>query len=150
MDNTAIIKELILEEGTRLFAYDDATGEPIVPGYVMVGHPTIGTGRDLDRHGLSGAEAQFLLDDDLAAIEQALKIYPWWLDLNAARQFVIVSMVFNMGVRGMLGFRKMIAALNDGGYSVAASEMLASKWGVQLPARSHRLAQIMQSGVLLP
>lgn len=142
------VKHLTLEEGTRLFAYDDATGEAICPGYVMVGHPTIACGRALDTHGLSAGEVQTLLENDIAAIDAALRIYPWWVALSSVRQFVIVDMAFNLGINGLLKFRRMIAALSDGNYSLTATEMLASAWATQLPTRAHKLAQIMRTGHL--
>lgn len=144
--DVALIKELIAEEKTVLYAYDDATGEPVVPGYRMQGHVTVGTGRSLDTHGISAAEAAFLLDDDLASIQAALCIYPWWLALSPVRQFIVVDMCFNMGVSGMLGFPHMIAALFHGDYPAAAKEMLNSHWAVQLPARARRLAEAMRVG----
>jgi lysozyme len=142
------IKELILEERTVLRVYDDATGEPVVPGYRLLGHPTIGTGRSLDTHGISAAEAGFLLDNDLAEIEGKLRQYSWWVALNPVRQFVIVSMAFNMGIAGLLAFPHMIAALFHADYPTAASEMLASRWAKQLPVRSLRLSEMMHSGCM--
>lgn len=142
----ALIKELIAEENTVLYAYDDATGEPVVPGYRMQGHPTCGVGRALDTHGISAIEATFLLDNDLAAIDAALRVHPWWVALSPVRQFVVVSMAFNMGISGMLGFPHMIAALFHADYAAAAKEMLNSHWAVQLPARAHRLAEAMRVG----
>lgn len=146
--DAAFIKELILEEGTRLRVYDDATGSPIVPGYKLVGHPTIGIGRSLDTHGITGEEAQFLLDDDLAELNAALRAYPWWVQLSSVRQFVISTMAFNMGVTAVLGFKRMIAALQASNFDRAATEMLASSWATELPARSHRLVQMMRTGAL--
>jgi lysozyme len=142
------IKELILEEGTVLRVYDDATGAPLLPGSRLLGHPTIGTGRALDTHGISAAESNVLLDNDLAEVSSALSVYPWWTSLSAVRQFVIVSMAFNMGVVGILGFAHMITALTRRDYPQAAREMLASRWAKQVPARSLRLAEIMLTGCM--
>lgn len=146
--DAVFIKELILEEGTRLYVYDDATGTPVVPGYKLIGHPTIGTGRALDVHGITAAEAQFLLTDDLISIDTALRAYPWWVQLSSVRQFVICDMAFNMGTAGVLGFKRMIAALQRSDYDLAATEMLASTWNTELPSRAHRLANIMRTGEL--
>jgi lysozyme len=146
--DAAFIKELILEEGTRLHVYDDATGSAVVPGYTLVGHPSIGVGRALDLHGISGHEAQFLLDDDLAEINAVLRAYPWWIQLSSVRQFVICDLAFNVGITGLLAFVHMIAALKASDYDRAATEMLASSWATELPTRSHRLAQIMRTGEL--
>jgi lysozyme len=146
--DTRFIRELILEEDTVLRVYDDATGEPVVPGYRLIGHPTIGTGRALDIHGISAAESSFLLNNDMAEIEATLSQYQWWTTLSAVRQFVIVSMAFNMGINGLLAFPHMIAALFHRDYAAAATEMLASRWATQVPARSRRLADIMHTGCM--
>jgi lysozyme len=146
--DAAFIKELILEEGTRLHVYDDATGLAVVPGYTLIGHPTIGVGRALDTHGISATEAQFLLDADLTGINTMLRAYLWWVQLSSVRQFVICDLAFNVGVAGMLRFTRMIAALKVRDYDLAATEMLASNWATELPGRSHRLAQIMRTGAL--
>lgn len=141
------IKQLTLEEGTVLFVYDDASGQRIMPGTKVIGHPTIGTGRALDVHGISSSEAAFLFDDDLAQIEAQLGQYTGWDKLNTVRQFVIVDMTFNIGFAGVLRFKKMITALKAGDFSQAATEMLASGWAEQLPTRAHRLAEMMRTGV---
>lgn len=146
--DAVFIKELALEEGTRLYVYDDATGQPVLPGYKLVGHPTLGIGRALDLHGITAAEAQFLLTDDLIAIDTGLRAYPWWVQLSSVRQFVVVDMVLSMGLAGMLKFARMIAALQRSDYSGAATEMLASSWATELPSRAHRLADIMRTGNL--
>jgi lysozyme len=65
------------EEGLRLAVYDDATGKPLLPGMKVVGHPTIGIGRCLDRKGITEAEARALLENDLAKVRsQVAKALP--------------------------------------------------------------------------
>lgn len=142
------LQELIREEGIRLRAYDDANGMPIVPGYTLIGHPTIGSGRALDTNGLTSAEAQYLFTNDVREIEAALGLNTWWPTLSPLRQFVISSMAFNMGLAGLMGFAKMIAAIKVRNYSRAAMEMAMSSWAKQLPERSQRLATMMRSGVM--
>jgi hypothetical protein len=38
-----MVAELMRDEGTLLYVYDDATGLPIVAGMLVKGNPTIGT-----------------------------------------------------------------------------------------------------------
>jgi hypothetical protein len=40
--NTLAIHLVKTAESFRRFAYDDATGKPLVPGDTIKGHPTIG------------------------------------------------------------------------------------------------------------
>ena len=55
-----LIDKLVLHEGMRLKVYDDANGNEIRAGDTLVGHPTIGVGRNIagdgsfrDQHGCS-------------------------------------------------------------------------------------------------
>ena len=143
------LQNLIIQlEGLKFKVYDDATGLPIVPGYTVKGHPTIGVGRALDTHGLSKEEAMFLCEADILSAVTDAKSF-WWFDsLAEARQAVVVSMVFNLGLGGFKEFQGMINALSVGDYPKAASEMLNSRWASELPNRVQELAQIMISGTL--
>lgn len=67
-------------------------------------------------------------------------------DLNAARRRVLVEMIFNIGLSGVLGFKKMFTALTAGDFETAAKEMLDSKWAVQVKGRAVELAEIMRRG----
>lgn len=135
------------EEGFKTFVYDDANGQPIVPGYTVKGHPTIGYGRCLDRKGITEPEAAFLRQADiLNAKTLASANFPWFNGLAEARQAVIISMIFNMGLEGVQKFTGMVQAITWGDFPTAASEMLDSLWAKQVPERSQQLAQMMISG----
>ena len=56
-------------------------------------------------------------------------------------------MCYQMGLAGVLRFRKMIQALNRNDYGKAADEALDSLWAEQTPNRAKRVAEwIRQSG----
>jgi lysozyme len=57
-------------------------------------------------------------------------------------------MAYQMGVEGVQGFSKMIAALQVGDYPRAADEALDSLWAKQTPARARDVAQRLESGGL--
>lgn len=110
------------------------------------GHLTIGYGHNLE-NGISSATAEFILKEDLERAERAVKnSLPWWWKLADARQFVLVDMAFNMGLAGLKGFKKMLAAVEQGDYQTAAKEMLASKWAAQVGRRAVELSKIMEKG----
>jgi hypothetical protein len=44
MNAEAFIRDLVRDENNVLYCYDDATGAPVVPGYKLKGHPSIGIG----------------------------------------------------------------------------------------------------------
>lgn len=113
------------------------------------GRLTIGYGRNIEDNGISEPEAVFLLRDDLAGCSYQAEGFSWFSVLNAPRQVVIISMLFNLGITRFLGFKKMIGALEQQDYQRAADEMLASQWSTQVGRRSQELAIIMRSGELL-
>lgn len=130
-----IEEQLILHEGLRLKPYK-----------CPAGYLTIGVGRNLETKGISREEALFLLRNDIKEIERALSKYDWYMKLDPIRQKVLIDMCFNLGLAGLLQFRRMITALISGDYETAADEMLASKWAKQVGARAQRLARMMRTG----
>lgn len=143
----ALVPMLRAEEGLRLAVYDDATGKPIVPGSKVVGHPTIGVGRALDTNGITAAEADMLLGNDLGRVAAALDAnIPWWRGLTVTRQAALAGMAFQMGVAGLMAFKSTLGMIQTGDYVGAARGMLASKWATQTPGRAARMAQMMEHG----
>lgn len=130
---------LVKEEGIRLHEYKD-----------HLGYSTIGVGRLLDQRkggGISLAEAFYLLDNDIRRINDALFVaIPWISTLDEVRQAVLLSMAFQMGVAGLLGFRNTLHAVEEGRYADAAAGMRASKWYKQTHNRAERAARAMESG----
>ncbi|WP_176777437.1 glycoside hydrolase family protein [Candidatus Avelusimicrobium faecicola] len=117
-----------------------------LPYKCPTGHLTIGYGHNLE-NGISAAAAEFILQEDLARAERAVKdSFPWWWKLDDARQFVLVDMAFNMGQAGLKGFKKMLAAIESGDFDKAAEEMLDSKYGRQVVHRARLNAEIMKTG----
>jgi lysozyme len=132
-------------EGDRQFVYDDATGDPVVPGYTLKGHPTVGIGRCLDLKGLSVPERQRLLDNDDAECEiLARRHFQWFPELHPVRRDVIVMMIFQLGLDDVRDFRQMLAAINRGDFEEAAREMLDSRWHQQTPKRCELMAEMMR------
>lgn len=113
------------------------------------GFLTIGYGRNLETRGITVAEADMLLQNDLKEIMPAVeKEFPWYNKLNTARKLVILSMVYNLGMGGFRGFKRMIYALDRQQWDNAAVEMQCSKWARQTGWRAKQLAVMMQTGVL--
>jgi len=59
---------------------------------------------------------------------------------------VLIDMCFNLGMAGLLGFQKMIEALERGYYERAADEMVNSRWYGQVGERGRRLEAMMRTG----
>jgi len=66
--------------------------------------------------------------------------------LDDVRQEVLVNMSYNLGLSRLSGFKKTISAVNNGEYETAASEMLDSRWAVQVGARAEELSERMRTG----
>jgi lysozyme len=145
--NRARLRETLRQaEGIRRQAYDDKTGMTLKPGTVLVGTPSIGCGHNL-LVPLSDAAIDFLLEEDIAAAEQALTAeLPWWQDLDEVRQRTLCEMSFQLGIGALLQFKQTLALIRVGNYEDAAAGMLASKWFGQCPSRVRRLAQWMRTG----
>jgi lysozyme len=127
---------LIQHEGMRLKPYKDT-----------VGKISIGIGRCLDDVGISKHEAIMLLENDVATAESlARESFEWFAQISEARQDVIISMIFNVGLSRFFGFKKMLAAMAHADFETAAKEMLASKWAFQVGQRASDLAKMMRVG----
>ncbi len=63
------------------------------------------------------------------------------------RQQVVLCMTFQLGVDGVVGFKRMAAALRIRDYITATLEMLDSDWHTDTPRRCERMAKIMRPGV---
>ena len=150
MNRAKLSRLLILHEGMRLRVYDDANGREILAGDTVIGHPTIGIGRNVagDGLGISEDEAKYLLMGDIARLEKEIKGWKFMEDLNEPRQAVVYDMLFNMGINRFNGdkWKNMFKAMYDQQWQVAAEEMLASRWAKQVGQRSVRLSQMMRLG----
>ena len=126
-------------EGYRQFAYR-----------CSLGHLTIGFGTMIEEggHGVPEYIAELLLRDYLQTIDTRLRVHAWFTGLDEARQQCILEMAYQMGVEGVQGFSKMIAALQVGDYPRAAGEALDSLWAKQTPARARDVAQRLEGGGL--
>ncbi len=137
-------------EALRLFVYDDKTGLAVVPGYTLVGHPTIGYGRALDTHGILPAEAVILRDNNKRDAEVDLQVIfgqARWAGFGLPRQGALTDIRFQLGGAGFRAFHKMITAACNGAWETVAAELLDSKLAREdAPNRSKANAGVLKSG----
>lgn len=134
MDNVdRLIEQLKRHEGVELMPYQDT-----------VGLTTIGVGRNLAHNGIRMVEADFMLMNDVKDCMEEAKTYHWYEGLSGARKAVIINMLFNMGKPRFDKFVKFQAALAEGLYDKASTEMLDSKWAKQVGKRAVELSIQMQ------
>lgn len=123
-------------EGIRLKPYKDT-----------LGYMTIGVGRCLDTKGISQDEAFYLLDDDIGdATDRVIAALPWVEQMDEVRRGVLIEMAFQLGLEGLMAFKHMLAAAQQGIWDRASDEMLSSDWAQQTPARAQELAGLMRNG----
>ncbi|MGE5537340.1 MAG: glycoside hydrolase family protein [Gemmatimonas sp.] len=135
-DLAALTAELIRDEGLKLKPYR-----------CTAGRLTIGVGRNLVDKGITEPEAKDLLANDIVDAADGLdKAVPWWRSLSDARQRALMNMAFNMGIAGLLGFRRMLGFMAKGDFTSAAAEARASKWAAQVGSRAQRIAQMIEEG----
>lgn len=130
-----LVERITRHEGVRLKPYRDTAGKL-----------TMGVGRNLDDVGISMDEAMYMLDNDIRdAVKGVNKALPWMLGLDDARRDILYEMAFQLGLTGLLGFKKMLLAVREREYKQAAQQMRDSKWYKQTPARAEELAGIMET-----
>ena len=122
-------------EGRRLKPYQ-------CPG----GKITIGVGRNLEDKGLSDAEVEILLANDIAEAESdLLRVFGVsFAGFSKVRQAALTSMRFQLGPGGFRSFRRMVGAVRMGQWHRAADEMRDSLWHQQTPNRVNELAGMLE------
>ena len=74
-------------------------------------------------HGITRNAAYFLLRNDISRVEdECKKNIPFWNELDDERQYALLDMCFQMGVGGLKGFKKMIAAMGVGNWNKDSEE----------------------------
>ncbi len=137
-------------------------GEKLKPYRCPAGKWTIGVGRNLEDRGITTDElvkifresgiteeqSRTLLRNDINATIQQLNrhLSEVFNSLNDSRKAVLVDMAFNMGIGGLLKFKRMIQALGVRDYERAAIEMLDSRWARQVGRRANNLSEQMKRG----
>lgn len=134
-----ILEQLKRDEGFR--------GEPYK---CTEGYWTIGYGRNLETNPLTEDEAEILLKNDInytLARLIAVDLLPSVeMDELTPREAVWLNMAFQLGVAGLLRFKKAISAYIEEDYRTCAEELLNSRWAIQTPNRAHRMADQMLTG----
>src|SRR5574343_1695210 len=147
-----IVKALTVEEGLRLIVYT-----------CTAGHPTIGIGHNLNAMPVDKIIGRPLGKSKTITKDEAYKIFyydlnkllidinreiPWFKDLDATLQYVLISMAFNMGIYGLLKFKNTLNAFKTGNKEGMISGMSSSKWAKQVPNRARRLINMVKTGII--
>lgn len=136
MINSNLIKQLKKHEGLSNKSYQDSEGVW-----------TIGYGHNLQVLKISKKQAEvWLIEDIEKAANDLIKYESKVIMLNQVRKNVLINMTFNLGISGLINFKKMWKAIKKEDYKKAAKEMLDSKWANQVGYRSIELSNQMRNG----
>jgi len=108
---------------------------------------TIGYGRCLQTNPLTEREIFYILDSDIGRVHEQLsnKLNYFYL-LPENVKDVLLEMAYQLGVSGLLKFKKTLEHINNKDFEKASEEMLDSKWARQTPNRAKELANLMKGG----
>lgn len=129
---------LIAHEKLKHYAYVDSTN-----------HITCGIGRNLSYGGpgLSTDECLYLLGNDIKRVKQELGPFSWYKNQDCVRQEALLELAFNMGLDGLLSFKDTLNSMEKKDYANAASQLLSSKWALQVgPNRANNIANRIKTG----
>ena len=124
----SLIETIKQEEGFRAKTYQDSEG-------VL----TIGYGMNLSE-GITRAEADWILRSRLDHATHCLERN--WKPYYRMQQWTrdaLSDMAYQLGCAGVLRFKKMLSALDQGECAAAQDQALDSDWSRETPARAHRV-----------
>jgi lysozyme len=136
MDMKLLRQELTIQDGKKKIPYRD-----------FLGNWTVGIGHNLSKP-LSDTIIELLFTEDLAeAIDSLDESLPWWRTLDEVRQRALVNLCFNMGIGGLLTFKKTLAFFKLGFYEDAAENLLDSEYAKQVGRRARIIAHMIATGM---
>lgn len=151
LDTSELIQRFILHEGCVLTPYK-----------CPAGYLTIGIGRNLEAnpltreerkvcgdymHGITKNAAYYLLRNDIEKVKrECSKNIPFFYNLDDERQYALLDMCFNMGIKTLMKFQLMLGAMGVGDWNKAADECLCSRYAKQTDKRARRIANVIRTG----
>lgn len=136
MDNETLLEMLKRHEGLENYPYKCTSGKL-----------TIGYGRNLDDVGISDYEAEILLAHDMEiAMRTFEQLFPGHKQISKSRRSALTNMIFNLGRTRFLSFRKMIDAILNNNWPLAAEEAEDSLWFSQVKSRGIEIVKLIREG----
>ena len=146
-----LIEQIKRHEGYRKRMYLCTAGkETIGYGYNLKANPLHLSSLEIGnayKNGMNEIEAERLLKLMIAKItDQLEEALPVINRLDTVRQDILINMAYNLGLVGLLKFKKTLLALEKKDYQKASIEMLSSKWSSDVGNRAQELATQMLTG----
>lgn len=140
-------EQIKTDEGFRGNIYRDTVGIPTVGYGFNINDPAMRRLIPKDvlssKRELSKKEADVIFNKRYEIAENdAIKYLgkDKFLDLNKKQREAITNMSYAMGINRLNGFKRLKKALIDKDYEKASTEVLNSKWAVQVKGRAKRIA----------
>ena len=123
------LKEMLIKnEGMKLHPYQCTANKT-----------TIGVGRNLTDNGITSAEAEQMLANDMDNVFADLdRNIPFWQSLPYNVRLVLCDMCFNLGIKRLCRFTKMLEAMEERDFELAAEELIDSNYAKQVKKRADR------------
>ena len=137
-------EELAEDEGCRYEIYLDHLGLPTFGIGHLITKNDPEYGRDVGTV-IEQSRVQSAFNLDIAVtIEDCNRLYSDFNDLPEEVQLIVANMMFNLGYPRLSKFKGMKAGVDTRNWSVAADEMVDSRWYTQVPNRARRLVDRMR------
>ena len=143
-----VIAILNFEEGYVETPYLDTLGFPTIAGGIRIGPK----GASLSNYTfrvprvVGDVWKQVIVEAKKAEMNSRSNIAAALKQCNPAREDVITSMAYQLGVDGLAQFSKALIFISNGDFTSGANEMLNSLWARQTPGRARRHAEVMRTG----
>lgn len=150
LSNAEIAERLEFHEGRMAEAY-----------YCSGGYLTQGIGHNLETNPLTNnqkskiknlkrwtdEEIDMVLADDVYQCKVLMtQLIEGFDKFDDERQYALVDMCFQLGARGVAGFKKMLKAMREKDWETAGKECIDSKYGRQTPTRAKRISHLIATG----
>lgn len=110
------------------------------------GYDTIGYGFAVKDLELDRDICDMILERKIGKLVKRLgDRLPYLFEVPVEVHDVLVEMAYQMGVSGLLKFKKTLMYVESKDYKDASVEMLDSRWAKQTPNRAKKLSDIMAS-----
>ena len=137
MNTDPLLDTLRSDEGWRPFVYDDTEGFATIGyGFLIDARKGVGLPRPVAEFWL-----RYAVNERLAELQ---RLWPAFNDQPTDVQLALGALAYQLGPAGVMGFKRMLAALAAGDRGTAADELLDSKLAKQAPARTERTARLLR------
>jgi len=110
------------------------------------GFATIGVGHNLDTTPITKDAIEMIFNDDVQFLIEMLNVYvPWWMTKSHKVRMVLLDVSFNLGIAGLLKFKRMLSHIENDNYMGASAELLNSRYAKQVPKRANHNAMLLRN-----